>query len=263
MEVVREKSSSPEQVHQKGELLRGLLQAGSQSSQERQRSRQLSKSCAADLPVPKRYIVMKDQRSDGVRGFSQGCDVGGAYSASKPGTISSGVNEAPINLSWTNVHSQMSMLTQPQFGRVMLQRHEADLGPVGTLAEAESRGGPAVSLQPLKMETRVIQSINGHMDNQTNGSNIGNNGYPNTTTVLNGKMRSPPLAEVGQAPCGYVGLAGGHIQVVGPTNGQMVASRVSLAIFKFPSLGLIAGDDGACRSSSHYTTSGIWNRSCK
>ena len=143
MEVVREKSSSPEQVHQKGELLRGLLQAGSQSSQERQRSRQLSESCAADLPVPKRYIVTKDQRSDGVRGFSQGCDVGGAYSDSKPGTISSGVNEAPINLSWTNVHSQMSMLTQPQFGRVMLQRHEADLGPVGTLAEAESRGGPA------------------------------------------------------------------------------------------------------------------------
>ena len=255
MEVVREKSSSPEQVHQKGELLRGLLQAGSQSSQERQRSRQLSESCAADLPVPKRYIVTKDQRSDGVRGFSQGCGVGGAYSASKPGTISSGVNEAPINLSWTNVHSQMSMLTQPQFGRVMLQRHEADLGPVGTLAEAESRGGPAVSLQPLKMETRVIQSINGHMDNQSNGSN--------TATVLNGKMRSPPLAEVGQAPCGYVGLAGGHIQVVGPTNGQMVTSRVSLAIFKFSSLGLIAGDDGACRSSSHYTTSGIWNRSCK
>merc|ERR1719225_990561 len=120
------------------------------------------------------------------------------------------------------------MLTQPQFGRVMLQRHEADLGPVGTMTEADSRGGQAVSLQPLKMETRVIQSINGHMDNQTNGTSIGNNGYPNTTTVLNGKMRSPPLAEVGQAPVGYVGLAGGHIQVVGPTNGQMVTSRVMM-----------------------------------
>ena len=177
-----------------------------------------------------------------MRSFSQG-------SGPSPATISNIVIQPPMSMPRVTaavLQPQMSMITgQPTFSRVILQQQAVVGVAGGGSVQTERRSNLTASMQPLKS---VIQTVNGHHPNNGtathNGSSestfLGKSRPPITTAVLSGNGRSTGATtttmQISQAPATYLSqakVAGGQIQLMGSTTGQVLASRVSFGVLLF------------------------------